>query len=171
MNYNYHPKAKILPVAAKYAVLYTLLNTISMIVLFVLEDEQNFWVGMTFLLVLMPMTIIIGIKDFRDNHLDRRISFGKGFQFGMVTALLMWLFWSVYFLIHTGLISTDYMQQILLTTEEYLYNMGLSDDQIERTMERQSKQTAFSTAAWGVLNYLFFGAIFSSIGAAILKKD
>ncbi len=120
--------------------------------------------------------LIIGIaystKVYRDKVLDGTMSFGKGFLFGWLVAVvasMLSVFWG---LIMMNVIDPELMDRGLQFAEEKLLERGMSDNQIQMALEMQKKMMSGATGyIIGFVVYAIIGAIISLITAAVYKKD
>ncbi len=116
--------------------------------------------------------IVLGIKQYRDQQRDGFIMFGEAFFTGFLVAVVMAIFSAIFTTIYMTVIAPDIMETAMNESISKMEEQGMDDEQIDAAM----KMTKFFTSpiffAVGTLfGGLFGGAIFSLIGAAIMKKD
>lgn len=116
--------------------------------------------------------IVIGVKNYRDQHLGGYISYGKALGTGFLIGLVGMIIGLIYFYIFVNYIDTDFIPHLLEKSQEEMSNRGMSDEQIEVAMKYQQK---FMTPVWMIVFASLAGAlmnlIFSAIIAIFLKKN
>ncbi len=105
-------------------------------------SEPNFEYGqltgyLTMLLALS--TIFFGMRNYRDQHLDGRMSFGQGFKTGILIALIVSAFYVVGWLIISNTIATDFGEQYLNYYVQELKESGLSDTEMQQKIDAAKK--------------------------------
>lgn len=91
--------------------------------------------------------------------------FGSGFKASSIIALTM-LVWSFIFL----MIFPEMKEKGMEMARESMAKRQLSDEQIDQGLEMSRKYFTVFMVAGVIFSTLFFGAIFSLLGAAIAKK-
>lgn len=116
--------------------------------------------------------LVLAIKHHRDNELGGYITFGRGFQTGMLTTLFYAIIATVWMFLFINFIATDMIENIQAAMVEQWEAQGLSDEQIEQAQSftgfMSSKGFMIGAAFGGAL---LWGAILSLIISAVLKKE
>lgn len=127
-------------------------------------------------MVIALSTIFFGIKSFRDNELDGKITFGKGFLVGlfitMIAGVIYVVAWEIYF--HTTF--SDFSDKYLSHSIEKIKESSISTEEAENkisemteSMDMYNNNTLFRMAI--TLTEIFpVGLAISLISAAILRK-
>lgn len=121
---------------------------------------------------IMIAGVALGQIKYRDNDLGGYISYGRCFGAGMLVMLFASIIYAFYFIILTNVIDPNYMSKLIEASSEIMYQSGMPEEQIEMAMEMSSKMmTPALTLFSSILGYAFFGAIFSLITSAFIKKE
>lgn len=116
--------------------------------------------------------ISLGIKQYRDQHRDGFITFGEAFLTGFLVALVMAIFSAIFTSIYVAVIAPEFIETAVNESISRMEEQGMDDEQIDAAMKMTKlfiSPIFFAVSA--LLSGLFGGAIFSLIGAAIMKKD
>lgn len=152
--------------------LYTGLVLVALAIIFYMTNigPNTGWQYVTYLIVISG--IFWGTKVHRDTELDGYMSYGRGLGSGVLIALFSAIILSVYTFISLQFIDPSQMAKALEVAEQDMVNKGLSDQQIEMSMEMARK---FSNPPFIslmiIISYTFFGFIFSLLTSALLKKN
>ncbi len=129
-------------------------------------------------LVVTVVLLIVFTKLYRNNHLDGKITFGKAFSFGVIIIVLSAVIGSIFSFILYKFIDPGYMERIMTSMQEKMYqmlsNMGTPEAQIEEAMrafQEKGIPTAMQTVQQALIGGLIGGALMSLISAAIVKKN
>ena len=154
-----------------YGAILGLILIIYTVILYVFNQDFNKvlrYVGF----LIMAIMVFYGAKSYRDNYLDGSINYGRALGISMIIVLVGAIISSIYFLIHIKAVDPDYMVKLLAETEEQLLNKGLSDEQIELSLEMQKKWTKPGLMlAFGIIGSAFWGFIISLITSIFVKKQ
>jgi len=122
--------------------------------------------------LVMLVAIILGIKTIADTNKNKLVSFGALFKGGMLITAVVTTISILYFILYSNFIETDFINNILELTRKQLEEKGLTEDQIEKTLE-MSKTFMHPgiMAAISLFSSMSMGAILSLIGAAIFKRE
>ena len=116
--------------------------------------------------------LVLTIKHHRDEELGGYISFGRGFQTGMLTTFFYAIIATIWMFIFINFVDTDMIENIQASMVEQWEEQGLSDEQIEQAQSYtgfMSSKGFMIGAAFG--GSLLWGAILSLIISAVMKKD
>ncbi len=128
------------------------------------------YTGIVITAIVIITTIFLGIKKFKTNN-NEFLNFGQAIKIGVGIAVLGTLLSIIYNQIFINFIEPDFMNQILLKTEETLIDAGFSDEQIEMQIAMQKKMSGpFISSALGILFFAFVGFVVSAIIGAIMQK-
>jgi len=131
-----------------------------------LEPEKSIGI-ISFLLIIA--VIVMGVKKFKSEN-NNSISFGEAVKIGVGISILSALITVIYNLIFVNFIEPDFIDQLDLKQEEMMYNSGMSDEQIEKTIEIGKKfKGPFISSAIGIIASAFLGFVISAITGAIIK--
>ncbi|GDX53183.1 hypothetical protein LBMAG27_22300 [Bacteroidota bacterium] len=121
---------------------------------------------------LMLIGASFATKVYRDEKCGGYISFGRAFQFGFLTVLIVGIITTIYSYFFFTYIAPELVDQILKEAENNMLNSGQSEEQIELAMSYMKKfMTPGWMAFWGMMGSVFLGAIISLLSAAIMKKE
>lgn len=81
--------------------------------------ENGEWIGYSTMIIALSM-IYFGVKSFRDNHNNGVLSFGKGFQVGILIAAIAAVIYASGWEVYLSMSSGDFMEQY---TTQYLSKM------------------------------------------------
>lgn len=140
------------------------------LVLYMLDANESSaaqWVSYGFI----AAGIYLATKSKRDNS-NGLLSYGQGLGTGVGVAFFASILVAFYTYVFFGFIDPDMLEEMLLRTEDEMYNQGLPDDQVEMAMEMTRKfMMPGPMAAMVVLSYTFVGFLISLVTSAILKKE
>ncbi|TAE27550.1 MAG: DUF4199 domain-containing protein [Cytophagales bacterium] len=120
---------------------------------------------------IIVVVLVLAMRDFRALN-NGFMSYGEGLTVGVVTAAVSSVLSSIFSYFYTNFIDTGATERAIEKIREKYEEMGMSDDQIETSMEMvQKMQNPVWTLVVGVFFYVLMGLIFSLIIAAIMKKE
>ena len=115
--------------------------------------------------------IYLATKAKRDRE-NGVISYGQGVGTGVGVAFFASVLVAFYTFVFFAFIDPDMLEELILRTEDQMYEQGTPDGQVEMAMTYTRKfMQPGPMAAMVVLSYSFMGLIVSLITSAILKKD
>lgn len=131
-------------------------------------------VGYTGMVIALTM-VFFGIKSYRDNHLNGTITFGKGFQIGILITLIASIMYAMAWEITYQAISTEFMQKM---TDHHFAKMEAGGASSIELAEAKEEWATFSeyyknpVIRFGVtLTEIFpVGLIITLVSAAVLRK-
>ena len=156
-------------VATKWALIYTITAIVLTYAFEFLNADPN---SATKYITYIPFIIFLLLtqKEYRDIR-GGYLTFGEGFSSGFRYSLFAGLLLAVFSYIYLTILSPGVWQKILETTRTQLEDKNMSADQIDKAMQITSKYGPIFGAFGAAVLYAIFGAIFSLIGAAIMKKE
>jgi len=118
------------------------------------------------------ITILLGIKETRDQDLGSYITFGQGFMTGFKIALIASVISAIFTLIYTKFIDPDFAEKMMEGVEAQWDKAGMPEENREVARKWTSYMfNPFIMSAMSLLISIFWGVIQSLIAGAILKKD
>ena len=170
-THHQQPNAPVTATAFKYGLLVTLIGIVLSLIFFFTGNEMSQWAQWLTYLVLFT-GIVLAAKDYRDNLNGGNLTVGKTIALGTLIAFIAGLLGVVYFFFYTNVLNPDFMEQVLLQTEQQMIDQGLDDDQIEQAMAMTKKFTnPMMMSIFTVVFYTIFGLIFSVIAGFVMKKE
>ncbi len=160
-----------------------LLTIILMFVNFILVDKGvvNFdngtVVGYAGMIVALSM-VFFGIKSFRDNHQNGRVSFWKGVQVGMLITLISSLAyattWEIYYRNAPG-VQEEFLKKYTEASLNKMKKNGATQDEIDKASKRMAEmnemyKNAFIRYGMTLMEILPVGIVIVLISAGILRK-
>ncbi len=154
-----------------YGAMLGLILIIYTVLLYVIDQSFNKALGYVSFLFMAAM-VFYGAKSYRDNNLGGFITYGRALGISMIIILVAGIISTIYFLIHTSIVDTEYVTKLLATAEEQLLKKGMSDDQIEMALSMQKKMMKPAImAVFGLVGTGFWGLIISLITSIFVKKE
>jgi hypothetical protein len=137
--------------------------------------KHFFIIPIFFLIIAIAYPVIVTIRFRKMN--GNYLSFSEAFRISFFIMLIAGVISAVFGIILYHVIDPDYPRQIqermVARMTEYLSGMGLSDDKIQESLNKNNMEEKFSV--WGqtksFLYSIIFYAIFSLIVAAIAKRN
>jgi H+/Cl- antiporter ClcA len=138
---------------------------------YLLNINSNLLTSFVFFAVLI-IFIIFGTKYYRDNYSNGLISYSRSLASGVLISLFMSIILSFFIYVFYKLLAPEEIERLIEMQEEQLYKRGLSDEQIEMSLQILKKFTTPLTLALGtIFTYTFWGTIFSLIISIFIKKS
>ena len=128
--------------------------------------------GLQYLGYLVIITsIVIGIKNYRDNELEGLISYGKALHIGTLISLFGSIIIAFYLYVLLTFIDNSLMDKMLETSRQAMEDRGMTDEQLEIAIKYQKMvMTPMMFAIATIISYTIVGFLFSLIIAGFLKK-
>ncbi len=128
------------------------------------------WVSWVSYLIIIG-ALIVATKSYRDNTLGGVISYGQALGYGTLVVMFGSIVTAIYTYLFMKFIDPEFIDKILLMTEEQLIEKGIPDEQIEMGIEMQKKfMTPTIMSLGSIPTYTFIGFIISLITSIFLKK-
>ena len=122
--------------------------------------------------VLLIAGIIIGSIAYRDKVLGGFISYKDAFVTGLLITIFAGILSSFFSFILIRYIDPSVVEQSIAKAEEKMISRGMSEDDVERAMEKTKEFIGSPLMVLvGLLSFAFIGTIISLITAAIVKKE
>jgi hypothetical protein len=139
--------------------------------LFMLNIDSSSWISYVRIFILIAV-IIAGSYEYRDKLAGGFANFKHLLGFSMKITLVYALFTSFWSIAYREFIDTELLGRMLLETEINLENRGLSDEQIDQTMDRTEKmmQAPYFFLV-SVFNTALLGLLISLLSSSILRKE
>lgn len=157
-------------IAIKWGIISAIISIVFAIVIYNTDLWKSSWISFVFGSIISITLLVLAMKEFRGLN-EQFMTFGEGFGLGMLLSTVSGLLSSAFNIIYTNFIDTGFQKKMMDLQEEKMIEQGLSDEQISAAMEMGQK---FSTPGFqflfSIIAILFFGAILSSIVAAIMQK-
>jgi hypothetical protein len=116
--------------------------------------------------------LYLAAKQRRDVDFDGYMSYGKAFGFMLLVALPATFIVSLYSFIFSNYINPEMMNKIMEAQSEAMYQKGMSEEQIELSMQMMQKMNKpFIAVPIGMIAQLFFSVIYALIAAIFVKKE
>jgi hypothetical protein len=145
-----------------------------------LSSPANWVMSLVFTFVVIAIyviTMVLAVKQDRNENLGGYITFGRAFWVAIGTALLMGLIGLIFNVIYLGFIDPDYMMRIADDLRGTYEQFGMNEEQIEEALRRAnatgdtSLGSLLKTQAMGYVFGAVMGAIIALIVAASMKKE
>ena len=131
------------------------------------ESKPAQWVSYA----LIAVMIFLASKAKRES-LGGYLSYGQGLGVGTGVAFFASIMVAFYTFVFFSFIDPDMLEELILRTEDQMYEQGLPDDQVEMAMSMTRKfMMPGPMASMVVLSYTLVGFIVSLVTAAIVKKE
>jgi preprotein translocase subunit YajC len=167
-----HEKPPIKPIAYTYGIYLSLLTIASIIILYVLNEQQNWIISLISFLI----TIVVyyyGISKYKKENANV-ISLKDALKVGMGMAVISGVIAAIYAVLHYGIIAPEFIVGI---KEKAMDDMLSQNPNMEgEALEMGTKMidmftSKFFMATMFLISSLFFGFIISLITGAIMKND
>ena len=134
-------------------------------------------VGYTGMIIALSM-VFFGIKSYRDNHQNGRVTFWKGVQVGMLITLMSSLAYATTWEVYYRSAPADVTEHLNKYTEASLNKMkknGAAQDEIDKAAKRMAEmnemyKNPFIRYGMTLMEILPVGVIIVLISAGILRK-
>jgi hypothetical protein len=131
------------------------------------QGLTNMFIG----LAVMLAFIVLASKKFKEDN-NGFMSWGQGVKIGIGVVLIGVLIAIVYQQIFINFIEPDFMNQVMEIQEKALVDAGMTEEQIEASMEMGKKFSGpLMQSAFALLGGAFFGFVISAITSAVMKKS
>jgi hypothetical protein len=100
--------------------------------------EMNFELGEVIgysSMIISMVAVYFGIRNYRDNHLQGEISFGKAFAVGAAISCVAGLIFGVYVYVLIEYITPDFGEKYMAYYIDQIKNSGASADQIKKQLD------------------------------------
>lgn len=136
--------------------------------------ETGMWIGYTTMLIAFSM-IYVGIKNYRDNHQDGYISFGKALKIGLLITLIASTMYVITWEIYYTNFAPDFMEKYTTTMLDKQRANGASAEEIKKLssdMEeyKEMYKNPLMVICLTYMEILPVGILVSLISAGVLKR-
>lgn len=131
--------------------------------------------GYTSMIIALSM-IYFGVRSFRDNHNNGVLSFGKGFQVGILIAAIAAVIYASGWEVYVNTSSGDFMEQYTTQTLEQMEKEGASVTEIEEMrveMDSMAEMYKNPVIRFGMtlMEIVPVGLIITLLSAFLLKRN
>ncbi|WP_296315635.1 DUF4199 domain-containing protein [Winogradskyella sp. UBA3174] len=167
-----HEKPSIKPIAYTYGMYLALLTITGIVILYVLNEEQNWIISLISFLI----TIVVyyyGISKYKKENANV-LSIKDALKVGMGMALISGIIAAIYAVVHYGVIAPEYMDTIREKAMDDMLSQSpnMEGEALEMATNMVNMFTSkFFMATMFLISSLFFGFIISLITGAIMKND
>lgn len=166
-----NPRSQV-KVAMSFGAMYGLANAaVALIFYFIGTDIQSKapqLLGYTALI----LSIILGIKSYRDTELGGFISFGKSVGTGLLISIFGGMIIGAFTVLLFTYIAPEMMQLIINATEEKLAQQSMSEDQMQIALGYTRKMmTPIPLFIFSIIGSAIAGLIFSLLISVFMKKE
>ena len=167
-----HEKPPIKPIAYTYGVYLALLSISGIVILYVLNEQQNWVISLISFLI----TVVIyyyGISKYKKENANT-LSLKDALKVGMGMAAISGVIAAIYAVLHYGLIAPEFVEGIREKAMDDMLsqNPNMEGEALEMGTQMIDMFTSkFFMATMFLISSLFFGFIISLITGAIMKND
>ncbi len=161
------------PTALRYGVIGGLISIVLGLVSYLAGMQGTIPTIISIISIIVNIAIIVyAIRAHRDNDLGGYISYGRCLGVGVLTALIMGVISAVWVYVLYNFIDPGLPEMMTQMQIEQLEEQGMSDDQIEASLDMMSRFTSPNAiAGMALIGGPIWGLIVSLIAGAFLKKD
>ncbi len=162
--------------AIKYGLIIAIFNIILTLLYYVLDIEMFSFsfiaLNLTLGLAILVGIFIFGIKNYRENGLDGKITFGQAFLQGLTIGIVGYAVIAVFTYVFHAFIAPEYMAAQMDGFIAFMEGMGIPDEALDEAVAEFEKnlppmnQLISALKSGGIMTI-----IFSLIVAASVKKD
>lgn len=156
-------------VSMKWGLIHGLISIILFVIIDLIGMAGNQglqWLGLPVFIAIM----VLAHREFKNDG-DGYMSYGQGLGIGTLLSVVAGIISSAFTYIYITYINTDYLSGIKEMQIMQLESQGMSDSEIEQTMEMTKMFfTPEAMAGFGIFFGILFGFIFALIITAFTKK-
>lgn len=162
--------------AIKYGLIISVISILMSLIYYIFDIEMfntmSIIVNMVIGLFVIVFIFIIGVKNFRNNGLGGKITFGQAFLQGLAIGIIGYVIIAIYNYVFNAFIAPEYGPNQV----EGFYNMmegfGLPDEALDEAVEDfKETMTPIGMMLSALKSGAFMSIIVSLIVAASIKKD
>jgi hypothetical protein len=158
-------------IALKWGLIYAIVSIVIALISYNTEMWKNWIVSLLLSVILFFGVLYFSLSEFKSLN-GGFMSFGQGFGLGMLTIFTGGLISIIFDFSYKKYIDPNLIEMQLDMTREQYESMGMSEEQIEASIEKaQAYMSSGMAVVFGLLFILFIGLIVSLIMSAALKKD
>ncbi len=142
------------------------------LIFYILGTQPSGWLGLIGYALLIG-GILMSTMQYRDTIADGFISFGTAFKVGLLVSVACAIILAFFNFVLFTVIDTNLINEMYVQAEQQMIEQGnMSDEQMEQALTMTKKMmTPTSITLVTVFMYSLFGAVFSLIVAAFVKKE
>ena len=157
--------------ALNWGVIVGVVLIIYSILMYFLDLSLEKWVSWVSYIILIG-GIVYGTIQYRDNVLGGSITYAQALGFGVLISLFAAILSGIYSYVFFTFIDPDFIEKIIVHTQDEMLKQGLSEDQVEQAMEMQKGfMKPGVLVAISIPMLTFMGFVFSLITSIFLKKE
>lgn len=160
-------------IALKYALIYSGINIVWSLLMFVtdLTRSDMSWVFNLLSMAIPVICIVLAAKEYKATIGNGWMKFSDVFKQGLLICVIGGIIISAYTLLYVSVIDPEFMIFVQEKQMNKMLEMGMPEEQIEQSINQSAKfQTPFWMFTWTLLGLIFVGTLISLIMAAVLKK-
>jgi len=162
--------------AFKYALIISVFSIILSLIYYILEIEVfNFGfiaANLVISLLIIFGVMLYGIKNYRNNGLEGKITFGQAFLHGLVIGIIAFIITGIYNYIFYAFIAPEYANTMLDSFVNFMENMNVPDEILDKSVaDFEKNMTPIGQLKGTLINGGVMSLIVSLILAAVIKKD
>jgi len=122
--------------------------------------------------IVIIVCLVWGCKTYRDEEKGGIIRYGQSVGYGTLSGFFSSMIYGVYFFVFISYIDPEFLDRLLLLMEENLYTQGLSDEQIEFSLDiYESMRSPVLWSISSLMTITFLGFIASLIISIFIRKE
>ena len=156
----------------KFGIILALSGILIQILMFVTGTTDYSMTAFGIIMLLFILVLYFGMVETRDQELGGSMKYGKAFVIGLLISLVTGGFTTIYTAATYDFIGKTIAQEQYDDAEERMEAWGLSDEQIEESMERQKAfMGRWPMAGMGFVSNAVLGIFLSLIMAAVTSRN
>lgn len=162
--------------AIKYALIISVFSIILSLIYYILEVEVFSFgfiaANLVISIVIIVGAMLYGVKNYRNNGLAGKITFGQAFLHALVIGLIAYIITAIYNYIFYAFIAPDYAATMTESFVNFMESMNIPDDILEQSIKDFEEQmTPTGQLISGLKNGAIMSVIVALIIGAAIKKD
>ena len=139
-----------------------------------IDFENGMLIGYASMVIAFAL-IFFGVKNYRDNHLNGTITFGKAFKIGMMVTIVASMLYAVTWEFYFHLLAPDFMEEY---TAYYLTKLASDGASVQEIEEAKNQMASMSEMyknplirfAMTLMEIVPVGMVVTLICAALLRR-
>ncbi len=120
----------------------------------------------------IAICIFKGTKSFRDEERGGIMSYGQALRFGANTGFFSSVVYALFFYVFITVIDPEFIERARLLTEESMYNLGSTEEDIDLIMSiKEVFQNPVLWAISEIITFSFIGFVVSLITSIFVKNE
>ncbi|CAM1370548.1 DUF4199 domain-containing protein [Tenacibaculum xiamenense] len=146
------------------------LSILLALVFYALGKAADPGIALSLIASIAPLTLLVlGIRKFKSLN-NGYLTWGQAVKIGVGIAMVWGVLALGFNYVLENVIAPELIEQKLEVARTTMENWGISEDDIEKSLEDQKNQSPFLGIAMGLLFFAFMGFVVSAIAGAIMKK-